>query len=428
MDTRRDHLIKRRKALGLTQESLARELGVERTTVARWETGATNPGLWAHRRLAEVLQIPLGSLADLLSSGLVVPALTREALPDEEERAEARRLLSHAAEVSMDPESGLENSWGEPVDNLRAPAPRRIGAADVEHVLTLTASMRQIDYAHGGGACRDAVAAQARWAEQLLDADCSAEVRVQLLTALSDLHNLAGWSSFDVGMYSTARRHFARAIEQAREAGDDSLMANVLFRMGRLHLHRGLHREALRFFQLGQVFARSAGCGVTAAMLSTNEAWAYAYLDDKAQMTRSLQAAQDEFASANVAGAASWVAYFGASEFDAMAGMALTSLPSATGFEMSCAIGHLDGSIDARGPATARSLTFELTALAVASLRVGERDRAIEVGRAALRNASAVRSVRTVDRLEPLQVEASHAGFADADELAHDIETLRATA
>lgn len=95
---------------------------------------------------------------------------------------------------------------------------------------------------------------------------------------------------------------------------------------------------------------------------------------------------------------------------------------------MSCAIGHLDGSIDARGPATARSLTFELTALAVASLRVGERDRAIEVGRAALRNASAVRSVRTVDRLEPLQVEASHAGFADADELAHDIETLRATA
>lgn len=428
MDTRRDHLIKRRKALGLTQESLARELGVERTTVARWETGTTTPGLWAHRRLAEVLQIPLGSLADLLASGPAVPALTREALPDEEERAEARRLLSHAAEVSLDPESGLENSWGEPVDNLRAPAPRRIGAADVEHVLTLTASMRQIDYAHGGGACRDAVAAQARWAEQLLDADCSAEVRIQLLTALSDLHNLAGWSSFDVGMYSTARRHFARAIEQAREAEDDSLTANVLYRMGRLHLHRGLQREALRFFQLGQVFARSTGCGITASMLSANEAWAYAYLDDEAQMTRSLQSAQDEFAGADPAIAASWVAFFGAPDLDAMTGITLTSRPSATETDMSRAIEHLNACVDARGPAMARSLVFEQTALAVANLRLGERERAIDVGHAAMGNASAVRSVRTIDRLEPLQTASAHAGFSDANDLAHDIETLRATA
>lgn len=428
MDTRRGHLIKRRKALGLTQESLARELGVERTTVARWETGATTPGLWAHRRLAEVLQIPIGALADLLASGPAVPALLREALPDEEERAEARRLLSHAAEVSLDPESALENSWGEPTDNLRAPAPRRIGAADVEHVLTLTASMREIDYAHGGGACRDAVAAQARWAEQLLDADCSAEVRIQLLTALSDLHNLTGWSSFDVGMYSTARRHFARAIEQAREAEDDSLTANVLYRMGRLHLHRGLHREALRFFQLGQVFARSTGCGITASMLSANEAWAYAHLDDEAQMIRSLQSAQDDFAGAAPAVAASWVAFFGASDLDAMTGITLTSRPSATEADMGRAIEHLEACVDARGPAMTRSLVFEQTALAVANLRLGERERAIDVGHAALRNASAVRSVRTIDRLEPLQKASTRAGFSDANDLAHDIETFRAIA
>lgn len=428
MDARRDQLIKRRKALGLTQESLAREVGVERTTVARWETGATTPGLWAHRPLAEALQVPVGSLTDLLTSAWTARAISREDLPDEEERAEARRLLSHAAEVTLDPDSGLANSWGEPIDQLSAPAPHRIGTTDVEHVITLTAAMREIDYAHGGGACRDAVAAQSRWTEQLLAADCSTDVRTHLLVALADLHNLAGWSSFDVGMYSTARRHFARAIEQAREAEDDSLTANVLYRMGRLHLHRGLSREALRFFQLGQVFARSTGCGVTAAMLSANEAWAYAYLDDKPQMTRSLLAAQEEFANADTSAAASWVAFFGASDLDAMTGITLTSLPHPTRTDMDCAMEHLEACVEARGPAMARSLTFELTSLSVATLRVGDRDHAIEIGRAAVHNASAVRSVRTIDRLEPLQSEAARADFADATDLSHDIETLRATA
>ncbi|MFE6645065.1 helix-turn-helix domain-containing protein [Nocardioides sp. NPDC057772] len=428
MDARRDQLIARRKALGLTQEALARELEVERTTVARWETGATTPGLWAHRPLADALQVPIGAVSALLTNAWTAAPPSREALPDAEERAEARRLLSHAAEVTLDLESGLASSWGEPIDQVSAPAPQRIGPTDVEHVINLTAAMRGIDYAHGGGACRDAVAAQSRWTEQLLTADCSAEVRTQLLVALADLHNLAGWSSFDVGMYSTARRHFARAIEQAREAEDDSLTANVLYRMGRLHLHRGLHREALRFFQLGQVFARSTGCGTTAAMLSANEAWAYAYLDDKPQMARCLLTAHEEFADADTTAAASWVAFFGASDLDAMTGITLTSLPSSTETDMARAMEHLDTCVEARGPAMARSLTFELTALSVAALQVGDHDRALDVGRAALHNASAVRSVRTIDRLEPLQSTATVAGLSDASDLAHDIATLRASA
>lgn len=95
---------------------------------------------------------------------------------------------------------------------------------------------------------------------------------------------------------------------------------------------------------------------------------------------------------------------------------------------MDCAMEHLEACVEARGPAMARSLTFELTSLSVATLRVGDRDHAIEIGRAAVHNASAVRSVRTIDRLEPLQSEAARADFADATDLSHDIETLRATA
>lgn len=62
----RDRLAARRRALGLTQEELAALLGVERSTVVRWERGATQPLPWIRPKLAKVLQVPVGQLAELL--------------------------------------------------------------------------------------------------------------------------------------------------------------------------------------------------------------------------------------------------------------------------------------------------------------------------------------------------------------------------
>ena len=44
-----------RKSVGLTQEQLADKLGVERTTVAKWETGEASPRADKLPKLAEVL-------------------------------------------------------------------------------------------------------------------------------------------------------------------------------------------------------------------------------------------------------------------------------------------------------------------------------------------------------------------------------------
>ena len=63
---RRDRLAARRRALGLTQEDLAARLGVERSTVGRWERGTTQPLPWIRPKLAKVLQVPAGQLAELL--------------------------------------------------------------------------------------------------------------------------------------------------------------------------------------------------------------------------------------------------------------------------------------------------------------------------------------------------------------------------
>ena len=65
---KRDRLAQRRKALGLTQETLADVLGVERSTVVRWERGETEPSPLIRPKLAKALQVPTDRLEELLAS------------------------------------------------------------------------------------------------------------------------------------------------------------------------------------------------------------------------------------------------------------------------------------------------------------------------------------------------------------------------
>ena len=66
---RRVRLAQRRRALGLTQEDLADLLNVDRTTVARWERGDSEPLPWIRRKLATALRVTAEQLADLLVPG-----------------------------------------------------------------------------------------------------------------------------------------------------------------------------------------------------------------------------------------------------------------------------------------------------------------------------------------------------------------------
>jgi tetratricopeptide (TPR) repeat protein/transcriptional regulator with XRE-family HTH domain len=63
----RRRLAERRKALGLTQEALADQMGVERTTVVRWERGETAPLPPIRPKLARALRVPAGRLEELLT-------------------------------------------------------------------------------------------------------------------------------------------------------------------------------------------------------------------------------------------------------------------------------------------------------------------------------------------------------------------------
>ena len=53
-----------RNAKGLTQQSLARNIGISTSTIAMWEIGSREPNLESLDKLAQIFGITLGELVD----------------------------------------------------------------------------------------------------------------------------------------------------------------------------------------------------------------------------------------------------------------------------------------------------------------------------------------------------------------------------
>jgi transcriptional regulator with XRE-family HTH domain len=108
---KRNRLASRRKALGLTQQALARLLDVDRSTVARWERGEANPLPWIRPKLATKLRVSIDGLEELLATGGASPAAadsgTASADAGDPDTAHSARQLQATA-------AGFAGRTGEP--------------------------------------------------------------------------------------------------------------------------------------------------------------------------------------------------------------------------------------------------------------------------------------------------------------------------
>src|SRR5688572_755434 len=75
MKSRRDRLSARRNAVGLSQVGLANMVGVNRSTVFRWESGDTDPRPWQRPELARALRITVNELDQILSGNVLTSRL-----------------------------------------------------------------------------------------------------------------------------------------------------------------------------------------------------------------------------------------------------------------------------------------------------------------------------------------------------------------
>ncbi|WP_121007060.1 tetratricopeptide repeat protein [Saccharothrix australiensis] len=283
------------------------------------------------------------------------------------------------------------------------PVPRRVGMADVVRLEELTARYRSVDYPRGGGACRDELRDAAAWAEGLLDCHAAADVRRRLVIAVADLHNVAAWTCFDTGERAWMRRHWARALELAREAGADDLVANIRYRLGRVHLHDEEPRRAADQFEAGLFAVGRGRSSHTTALLRTNQAWAHAKAGREAAAQARLSEAFDHLDRADGEPPAAWSKFFDLVDFVAMTGVVHTELAqSCDARHAPTAVAALHAATERYGADMGRSRVFSLIALSTANLLGGDDDEAVRVARAAVEAGAAVHSERVSDRIRPL--------------------------
>jgi transcriptional regulator with XRE-family HTH domain len=213
MPERRHALAQRRTTVGLSQERLAEAVGVDRSTVVRWERAKTAPQPWHRPKLAAALRISVEELAELLAP---VPV-----------RALAPRPASATAAGDIAAECGDD------LDAVRwfRLADRQVGGAHL--------------YARLTGYLRHAVAP--RMFGQTLDHDGT-----RVFAAAASLTEMAGWMAHDAGHDQLARQHFQQASSLAVAGRDDQLAAHVFGSLSHLALHLRRPKDAIVYACRGQ--------------------------------------------------------------------------------------------------------------------------------------------------------------------------------
>jgi transcriptional regulator with XRE-family HTH domain len=385
--------------VGVSQRRIAALTGQSQSEISEILGGRQVVSYDVLTRIADGLGVPRGQLG--LAYDDLTAQMVGEPMPAPEDE-DSRRLMARLTELSMGVASVDPQAFDQPVAPTWA-TPERVGLADVARLEDMTARLRAMDHEHGGGATRDAVLSQLGWAQRLLGARVGEEAARALHLAVSELHLLAGWTSFDIGAIGPAKRHFYRALEHARFVDEPSLIAKALYCYARLDLHHRWAPHATQMLQMGEVAAQHSGFGRAVAMIQANLAWAYALSGDIRRAIDTIGRARDEFARAEHAEVPRWLTFFDSAELQALRGTTLAALSTMTPQQRSEAIERFSLSSALRELPQARQRAFELTALSWLLLDDGAVAQGIQVGNDAVTVAAGVRSQRVVDRLAPLR-------------------------
>ena len=94
---------------------------------------------------------------------------------------------------------------------------RLIGAADIETVRRMTSTYRTLDNQFGGGHIRDSLVRFLNAdVTELINGRYDAATGRQLLSAVAETTQLAGWASYDAGMHGLAQRYLIQRRDPAQ--------------------------------------------------------------------------------------------------------------------------------------------------------------------------------------------------------------------
>ncbi|MFD3663918.1 helix-turn-helix domain-containing protein [Streptomyces sp. NPDC058659] len=279
----------RRRALGYSQEKLAELLGVDRTTVGRWESGRVAPQPPQRRALAAALEVSLQELDILLRPTRAAGQTTawHQSIatpdtgdPDEMIRREFLRMLTVSGALTALPVEEAE---------ALTEGIRRGGTADFARMNRHLWQVYQLVRSKGSvyPVVRDQLT-------MLNEALASNRGRAQpLLSAAADLFQLAGEVAFDANRYSDAAASYSLAASASKDAEAYDLWACALVRHAYLDISEQRYRQAAQMLGAAE---RLAGRGdnnlSTRHWVASVQAEAYAGLGDLDACERAMDQAE----------------------------------------------------------------------------------------------------------------------------------------
>ncbi len=296
----RRHLAERRRALGFSQETLAQQLGVDRTTVSRWERGETEPLPWIRPRLCRTIQVPADALTALLAAepdgggqqgstrlpaAAGVPGIEQEEDLDDMRRRELLGLLSAGGVLlAISPAARPGDHDKEQAGQSQDISQLAQLSARLWQVFGLASSKRQVYPLVRGELAR--VTGQLSRAR-------SERAHRQLCVLACDLYQLAGEICFDSNRYTDAACCYTLAASAGKEAGDHDRWACALTRHAYLTIYDGQFTHAASILAAaGTAAARGDRQLATRQWIASVQAQAAAALGDLDSCSRFLDTAE----------------------------------------------------------------------------------------------------------------------------------------
>jgi transcriptional regulator with XRE-family HTH domain len=404
-------LRRRRERRGLTQGALAALIGFSPQHLSDVERGAGS----VSEPFVQACDDALG--ADGLLVKLLPPVVYERARARWSNRAERQSVATEALDPG--PRSlALESGATDPADPTRVVCP-----TDPEVIAEMISALRRVDNRYGGGYARGVALrylnGEVRPVLRAVQAQGSTPRRLMQVT--SELTQLAGWISHDVGENSLARWYFGEALRLARAAEDPAFTSEVLAGMSHQAGYLCDGPTAVDAAQAARRHATRSGVPVLVSEAAAMEAHGHALRRDTRACLLAMRSAERTLEAASDDGRPPWLEYYDHAYLAAKFAHALRTLGESEPAER-FAVRSLRMS-----EGYERGRLFNTVLLARIHADCGELDQACELGRRSVLMASGIRSARGRGYLNGLRRQLElHAAVPQVRELREQIHALGA--
>lgn len=287
--------------------------------------------------------------------------------------------------------------------------------ATMEYFRVLIAAFRKMDDLEGGSTVnlrhiREAILQ----ATQYLKAGSFSEARLpgELLGALAQLSQIAGWMAYDADFHGLAQRHLRVGLQAAHSVGEQNLGAHILACMSYQAVYLGKLTDAQELADAA-VKASSRAHPAVRSLVSSRLAYVRACDGDEGGFRTAIDESKKHLGHSGEKGdAPSYLYWYSPAELDVQCGHSLIRATLVSRKMPSNLVSEAEklllSSLDASHTQSPRDSLFHSAWLARAHVKRGELHRGLAVAEGAIQQAPAVASARSRKVLADLDKDLTH--------------------